>query len=275
MNFWEIITAKQARIIIDIVVTIIVTVGLLKVISTFFTTFVKKIIAKASDMDTIKRLRTTKIVLISVVDVVLIAMALLHILDAVGINIKPILATAGVLGLAVSFGAQTSIEDIICGLALLFEGQLRVGDVVKIQNVLGTVEKINLRFVMLRDFEGAAHYFRNSSVSPVTNYSKDYSYALIEIGVAYKENIRQVIDVITQVGQELRQDEKYKHLITADTEIWGLERFEDSQIVVKFRIRTLPSHQWTISRAYKLALKNKFDELGIEIPFPQRVVTTK
>ena len=275
MNFWEIITAKQTLKAIDIILTIVVTFALLKVISTFFTTFVKKIIAKANDMDTIKRLRTVKIVFISVIDVILISMALLHILDTVGINIKPILATAGVLGLAVSFGAQTSIEDIICGLALLFEGQLRVGDIVKIQNVLGTVEKINLRFVMLRDFEGAAHYFRNSSVSPVTNYSKDYSYALIEIGVAYKEDIRRVIDVITQVGQELRQDEKYKHLITADTEIWGLERFEDSQIVVKFRIRTLPSHQWTISRAYKLALKNKFDELGIEIPFPQRVVTTK
>lgn len=275
MDFLEILTSKHTKIIIDIVITVVITFALLKTISTFFTTFVKKIVAKTSDMDTIKRLRTTKIVLISISDVVLIAMALLHILDTVGINIKPILATAGVLGLAVSFGAQTSIEDIICGLALLFEGQLRVGDVVKIQNILGTVEKINLRFVMLRDFEGAVHYFRNSSVSPVTNYSKDYSYALIEIGVAYKENISYVIDVIKQVGQELRQNEMYKNIICADTEIWGLERFDDSQVVIKFRIRTQPSQQWVISRAYRLALKNRFDELGIEIPFPQRVVTTK
>jgi len=275
MEIVDILTSKQAIIAVDIIMTTVITTVILKLISAFFTTFVKKIIAKTNDADTIKRLRTTKTVLVSVIDVFLVSLAVLHILDTIGINIKPILATAGVLGLAVSFGAQTSIEDIICGLALLFEGQLRVGDVVKIQNVLGTVEKINLRFVMLRDFEGAVHYFRNSSVSPVTNYSKDFSYALIEIGVAYKEDIRQVIDVITQVGQELRKDEKYKHLITADTEIWGLERFEDSQVVIKFRIRTKPSQQWAVSRAYKLALKNKFDELNIEIPFPQRVVTTK
>jgi len=184
----------------------------------------------------------------------------------------PLLAGAGIVGLAFGFGGQYLIRDLINGLFILIEGQYRVNDVVKINEYGGLVEDINLRITTLRDLEGRVIIIPNGEIKTVVNFTRDYAQALFDIGVAYKENVDQVIQVIKEVGSQMRADTHFGKLILADLEMFGVDDFGDSQVTIKFRIKTLPIKQWEVSREFKRRLKNRFDELGIEIPFPHRTL---
>ncbi len=194
------------------------------------------------------------------------------ILDNFGMNVGPLIAGAGVMGLAFGFGGQYLIRDLINGLFIMLEQQYHINDVVQIGEYGGLVEDMNLRITTLRDLAGRVIIIPNGEIKAVINFTKDYSQALIDVGVAYKENVDQVIEVIKEIGQGMRKDKYFKRLILAELEMFGVDEFADSAVIIKFRIKTLPIKQWEVMREFKRRMKNKFDELGIEIPFPHRTL---
>ena len=190
------------------------------------------------------------------------------ILGEVGIEIGPIIAAAGVVGLAVGFGAQSLVKDIISGFFILLEDQIRVGDVVQIAGKGGLVEKVNLKMTILRDLAGNVHYVPNGTIDVVTNMTKDFSRYVFDIGVAYREDVDEVIEVIKQVDESLRNDPAFEKDILEPIEILGLDQFADSAVVIKARTTTKPIKQWSVAREFNRRLKKAFDEQDIEIPFP-------
>lgn len=193
-------------------------------------------------------------------------------LDNFGFNMGPLLAGAGVLGIALGFGGQYLIRDILNGVFILIEGQFRINDVVKIGEHGGLVESINLRYTRLRDLEGRVIYIPNGKIETVINFTQEYAQAVLDIGVAYKENVDQVMEVLAQIAEEMRQDKHFKRLILDKLEMLGVDQFADSQVTIKCRIKTLPIKQWEVAREFRRRIKNRFDELNIEIPFPHRTI---
>jgi len=197
---------------------------------------------------------------------------LMMLLKEFGIDIGPILASAGIIGLAVGFGAQELVRDFISGFFILLEDQVRVGDVAIINGTGGAVEKIELRTITLRDFSGVVHIFQNGKINTLANMTKEWSAMVFEIGVAYKEDIDTVIRVMEEVGNGMQKDENIKNKILEPIEVVGVENFADSAIVIKARLKTKPLEQWSMGREYRRRLKIAFDKNGIEIPFPQRTI---
>ncbi len=228
--------------------------------------FMKK--TKEADVELEKRVNTLSSIARYTVDVIIFIIAGMMILKEIGIDIAPILATAGVVGLAVGFGAQKLVEDVISGFFILLEDQIRVGDVVQIADKGGLVEKITLRMVILRDLAGNVHYIRNGLVGIVTNMTKEYSRYVFDIGVAYREDVDEVIRVIKAVDEDLRKDPAFKGIILEPIEVLGLDQFANSSIVIKARTKTKPIRQWEVAREFNRRLKKAFDEKNIEIPFP-------
>ena len=194
------------------------------------------------------------------------------ILERLGVNTTPILAGAGIVGLAVGFGSQTLVKDLINGLFILFEESIRVGDFVMVDKKGGTVEAVGLRTVKLRDFNGTVHVIPNSSINTSSNYSKVFSRTVMDIGVAYREDVDQVIAVLKEVAEDLRNDPDYGKNILEPLEVLGLDRFDDSAVIIRIRFKTKPLKQWGIKREFYRRMKRVFDERGIEIPFPHRTV---
>ncbi|MCF8062273.1 MAG: mechanosensitive ion channel [Deltaproteobacteria bacterium] len=194
------------------------------------------------------------------------------ILDRIGVDTTPILAGAGILGLAVGFGSQTLVKDLINGLFILFEESIRVGDWAQVGDKDGEVESVGLRTVRLRDLRGNVHVIPNSSIDTLTNFSKEFSRSVMDIGVAYREDIDEVIEILKELGEELRSDPEFGDRILGPLEVFGLDRFEDSAIIVRIRFNTRPMKQWGIKREYYRRMKRVFDERGIEIPFPHRTL---
>ncbi len=220
------------------------------------------------DLESQKRADTLSSVIRWVLRTGILLVATVMLLGQLGVQIGPILAAAGVVGLAVGFGAQHLVQDVISGFFLLLEDQVRVGDVVQLNDKSGLVEKITLRMVILRDFSGSVHYVRNGKIDVVTNLTKEYSYAVFDIGVAYREDTDEVTAVIESVGKTLLNDPAFKQDILAPLEVVGVDKLGDSSVVIKARIKTKPSQQWRVGREFNRRLKKKFDELNIEIPFP-------
>jgi len=221
-----------------------------------------------NDAEIQKRSDTLKSVTRNMLNMTIVIVAVLMILKELGVEIGPILAAAGVVGIAVGFGAQQLVKDIINGFFILLDDQIRVGDVVDIAGKSGLVENVNLRMITLRDLAGNVHFVRNGEITVVTNMTKEYSRYVFDIGVAYRENVDEVIKVIQQVDEELRNDMAYKYDILEPMEILGLDQFADSAVIIKARTKTKPIRQWAIAREFNRRLKKKFDEMGIEIPFP-------
>lgn len=196
----------------------------------------------------------------------------LVVLKEVGVEIGPILASAGIVGLAVGFGAQNLVRDIISGIFIILENQIRVGDVAVVNGTGGLVEMINFRTIVLRDLGGVVHIFPNGSVETLSNLTKEWSAYVFEIGVAYKEKSDLVVEVMRQVGQEMLADPVYGELMLGPPEIFGVDKFADSAVIIKGRIKTNPIRQWEVGREYLRRIKMAFDEQGIEIPFPHRTV---
>jgi len=200
------------------------------------------------------------------------ATLLLIVLKELGVEIGPILAGAGIVGLAVGFGAQNLVRDILSGFFFILENQIRVGDVAVINGTGGLVEEINFRTLVLRDLEGATHIFPHGTVTTLSNKTRDWSGYVFDVGVAYKEDTDRVCDVLRGVFRELRQDPAIGPAIVEDPEIFGVDRFADSAVVIKGRIKTKPIRQWMVGREFLRRTKLAFDREGIEIPFPHRTV---
>lgn len=197
---------------------------------------------------------------------------LLIFLKQLGMDIAPILAGAGIVGLAVGFGAQELVRDGITGFFMLLENRVRTGDVAIVNGTGGLVEKINLRTITLRDLSGIVHTFQNGKINTLANMTKEWSAMVFDVGVAYKENVDRVIEVIKEVGNKLKEEEEFASKILEPIEVFGLDKFGDSAVVVKARIKTLPGQQWTVGREFNKRLKVVFDRENIEIPFPHRTI---
>jgi len=200
--------------------------------------------------------------------VLVIGVAIMMILSEFGMNITPIITGAGIAGLAVGFGAQNLVRDVISGFFLILEDQIRVGDVATINGTGGLVEAIRLRTTVLRDLEGVVHIFPNGEITQVANKTKEFSYYVINVGVAYKESVDEVMEVLKTTGDQLAQDPDFSSFILAPLEILGVDDFGDSQVTIKIRIKTIPLKQWMVGRELRRRIKNTFDSKGIEIPFP-------
>ena len=199
-------------------------------------------------------------------------MAAMMILKELGVEIGPILAAVGIVGLAVGFGAQSLVKDFLAGAFVLIENQYNVGDVIKAAGAAGLVERVTLRATTLRDLEGRVHIIPNGTIDVVTNMTKQWSRFLLDIGVAYKEDVDRVMQILKEVGDEMAADPKYSSMITAPVEVLGLEKFADSAVVIRVMLTTQPIKQWTIGREYRRRVKKAFDAKGIEIPFPHQTV---
>ncbi len=219
-----------------------------------------------------KRSQTLARIVETTLRVVILTGALLMILKQVGIEIGPLLAGAGVVGLAVGFGAQSLVKDVIGGFFILLENHMNVGDVVKISGVAGLVESINLRVTVLRDLEGNVHIVPNGEIGVVTNMTKEWSRALLDIGVAYKEDVDEVISVLEEVGEGMRNDGTFGKLILEPMDVLGLDSFGDSSVNIRVMMKTMPIEQWKVAREFRKRVKRAFDEKGIEIPFPHRTL---
>ncbi|MCJ8500466.1 mechanosensitive ion channel family protein [Desulfatitalea alkaliphila] len=196
----------------------------------------------------------------------------LVILKEFGVEIAPIIASAGIAGLAIGFGAQNLVRDVISGFFIILENQIRVGDVAVVNGTGGLVEKINFRTIVLRDLGGVVHIFPNGTVSTLSNLTNEWSAFVFDIGVAYKENTDRVVEVMTSVGQTLMEDPAFAPLILEPPEIFGVDKFADSAVIIKGRIKTKPIRQWFVGREYLRRIKQAFDANNIEIPFPHRTV---
>ncbi len=204
--------------------------------------------------------------------IMLWVIVLLIILREFGLDIGPILASAGVVGLAIGFGAQNLVRDVISGFFMILENQVRVGDVAVINGTGGLVEAINFRTIVLRDLAGTVHVFPNGAVTTMSNMTKEWSAYVFNLGVAYKEDVDRVSGIIQEVAQRLRDDEHFGALMIEDAEIFGLDQFGDSAVVIKGRLKTKPIKQWEVGREFQRRIKAAFDEQGVEIPFPHRSI---
>ncbi len=219
-----------------------------------------------------ERAETLSRVFRSTAMVVILLAGTLAILREAGLDITVLLGGAAVFGAAIAFGSQSLISDYFSGLMVLMENQYSVGNVVKIGSKSGIVEDITLRVTVLRDLEGVVHFIPHSQVTTVSNLTFGWSRVLLDIGVAYKENVDRVIEVLMTLAQEMKTDPVYSRLILEDPEMLGVEAFADSAVVIRFLVKTRPLEQWRIRRELLRRIKLRFDELGIEIPFPHRTV---
>ncbi len=215
-----------------------------------------------------KRVETLGRILRQVVAVFVWGIAAMSILSELGISIGPIMTGAGIAGLAVGFGAQTLVKDVIAGFFVLLENQFRVRDVITTGKVTGTVEAINLRTTVLRDDQGRVHVVPNGSIDVVTNHTRDWSRAVLDVGVAYKEDVDRVFAVLREVGDGMELDPIYSRKLTGRFEYPGIQSFGDSAVVVRMQVKTQPQESWDVTRELRRRVKRTFDERGIEIPYP-------
>ncbi len=204
--------------------------------------------------------------------IALLIFTVMFALAEIGLDIGPLLASAGVLGLAIGFGAQKMVQDIITGVFIQFENAMNVGDVVTVGGTTGVVEKLTVRSVSLRDVQGTFHIIPFSSVDMVSNFMRDFSYFVCDMGIAYREDVEEAKQAMFDAFEELKTDPEQRDNIIGDLEWFGLNSFGDSAVVVRARIKTVPGTQWALGRAYNGILKRVFDARGIEIPFPHQTI---
>ena len=219
-----------------------------------------------------KRAKTLGSVIRNFTTALVTVVAMLMVLKELELDIAPVLASAGVVGLAVGFGAQTLVRDIISGFFLILEDQVRVGDVAAINGQAGLVEAINLRTIVLRDAEGTVHVFPNGAVTTLANRSKDFSYYVIDLGVSYTEDPDRVIALLREIGAALQADQAFGPLILEPLEIMGVDAFADWWMTLKLRIKTVPQKQWEVGRELRRRIVKAFEENGIEMPMPAPAV---
>ncbi len=230
--------------------------------------------ARRASGDESRRVETLARVFHHIGTVIIVLVAGMLVLGELGISVAPILATAGVAGVAIGFGAQSLIRDYFNGFFILLEDQIRQGDVVEIAGKSGLVEEINLRHVRLRDQDGHVHFVPNGEIKIVSNLTREHAYTVIDAGVAYRENADQALQAMREVGAALRADPEWRAKIVDEIEVLGVERWEDSALVLRCRLKVLPLEQWNVRREFLKRLKAAFDARGIEIPFPHLTIAS-
>lgn len=269
---WWISLGGAAASLLRITLILILAWLLVSILQRAVNTLRLRIEGRLDDREATKRAETLSRVFRYLIAVVVSVIAGMLVLSEMGVSVAPILGAAGVVGLAVGFGAQSLVKDFFTGFFILLENQIRQGDVVKLGDHAGMVEVVTLRYVQLRDYDGNVHYVPNGTISTVINMTRGYSNAVMDIGVAYRENVDEVMVVMRTVAEALRQDETFGPRISADLEIAGVESWADSSVVIRCRFRTLPLEQWGVKREYLKRLKAAFDAAGIEIPYPHLTV---
>lgn len=251
-----------------IVVIVIAAWVLIGVLQRAIRAFRIRIASRFDDREAVKRAETLGRVFRYIVAVVVSLIAGMLVLGELGISVAPILGAAGVVGLAVGFGAQSLVKDYFTGFFILLENQIREGDVVKLGDHSGLVEVVTLRYVQLRDYDGRVHFVPNGQITTVINLTRGYANAVVDVRVAYRENTDQVMAVMREVAAELRADAAFAPRILEDLEVAGVDQWADSAVVIRCRIKCQPADQWGVRREYLRRLKHAFDHAGIEIPLP-------
>ncbi|WP_304452019.1 mechanosensitive ion channel family protein [Nocardiopsis sp. YSL2] len=219
-----------------------------------------------------QRAKTLGSVLSSFATIVIVATALAMVLGEIGIALGPLLASAGVVGLAIGFGAQSLVADYLSGLLIMAEDQFGVGDVVDLGEAVGEVESVGLRITQVRDINGGLWYIRNGEIQRVRNDSQDWARAVLDVSVAYESNLEKVYDVLERTGREMREDPEFGKLLLEDPSVWGVQSLDADGVVVRLAAKTVPLEQWGVTRELRRRVKAALDSSGIEIPFPQRTV---
>jgi small-conductance mechanosensitive channel len=270
---WQDKVLGGLRILIIIAIALFAKLALRKALDRLEKKLVsRKIVVGETLSEAAKRIETIMKLVRQAANICLFGIIALILLDQFGVDIGPVLASAGVIGLAIGFGAQNLVKDVISGLFMLLENQVRVNDAVVINGTPGFVEQVNFRTLVLRDLGGVVHVFPNGQITTLGNMTNDWSAYLFDIGVAYKEDTDRVVEVLQRVGSEMYQDEYYRNLMLEDLEIFGVDSFGDSAVTIKGRLRTKPVKQWEVGRQFLRRVKRAFDEEGIEIPFPHRTL---
>ena len=220
----------------------------------------------------LQRADTLTHVMRDIIRIVILFIGSMMILAEVGVDLKPLLAAAGIGGLAIGFGAQSLVKDVISGFFILLEDSVRVGDVVEIAGVGGLVEEVKLRTITLRDLSGNVHVVPTGVIDKVKNMTKLYSYYVFDVAVAYREDVDEVMTLLKAIGEELREDVGFREDILEPLEMLGVDQFADSAVIIKCRIKTKPIQQWRVGREMNRRIKKSFDAKGIEIPFPHRTI---
>jgi len=228
--------------------------------------------AYGSEEERLERVETLRRGIQSGVSVCVVLIAGLLVLPEFGLDVTVLLGGAAVLSLAFAFGAQNLVRDYFYGLVILFENQYRVGNVVRIGSIAGLVEDVTLRMTTLRDLEGVAHFIPHGQITSVSNLTHVWSRVVFDVGVAYREDVDRVMEVLMELARDMRNEPEFGPLILEDPEMLGVDAFTDSAVIIKFLVRTRPLKQWIVKRELLRRIKNRFDELGIEIPFPHRTV---
>ncbi|OGB96424.1 MAG: hypothetical protein A3G35_09260 [candidate division NC10 bacterium RIFCSPLOWO2_12_FULL_66_18] len=222
-----------------------------------------------------KRARTLASLLRAVGTTLVLIVAAMMALREIGLDITPLIASAGVAGLAIGFGAQSLIKDIVAGFFILLEDQFHVGDVIQAGGVSGQVERMTLRMTIVRDLQGTVHFIPNGEIKVASNLTKEWSRAVLEIGVGYEEDVDRVMAVLTEVGHSLADDETFGTLVLEPPQVLGVEALADSQVTIRMLAKTLPLKQWEVARELRRRIKARFDREGIQIPYPHRVIITR
>lgn len=278
LKVWGISAAKWLLPrLVRIAIIIALTLVIIRVVNRVIPVAVRRYLAHrqgetAQQAEVQKRADTLSRVLQQTVRLLAITIALFIILDEIGVNIAPVLAGAGVVGIAIGFGAQSLVRDILNGIFILLDDQFRVGDVVTIAGIGGLVEDFNLRRTVLRDLEFVAHYIPNGQITTVSNRTKERSRAVLDIQVAYKEDLERVIRILNELGEEMYRDPAFGPLMVEPLKVLRVDSFGESGITIRVIGQTQPIRQWDVMGEYRLRVKKRFDKEGIEIPFPHRTI---
>jgi len=270
--FAWIVSSTGERVIASVVNILLISVLAIVIWEVASSLIERKLTSNTEGRSPTTRARTLLPLAQTALKIVLIVLVTMVVLAEVGVNITPLLAGAGVVGLAVGFGSQKLVQDVITGWFILMEDTIAVGDVAEVAGHAGLVERINIRTIRLRDLSGVVHTIPFSTVDAVKNFTKDFSFYLFEVGVAYREDTDEVVEVLRGIDDEMRNDPDFAPDILEPLEVMGVDRFEDSAVIVRVRTKTKPLRQWAVGREFNRRMKKVFDEKGIEIPFPHQTI---
>jgi len=265
---WSAVTATALRVSLIIILAAVAT----RLLQRLIRLLRERLTRNVHDAEQVKRAETLGRAFRYIVAVVVSLIAGMLILSELGVSIAPILGAAGVVGLAVGFGAQSLIKDYFTGFFLLLENQVRQGDVIEAGGKSGLVEEVTLRYVRLRDYDGIVHFVPNNLITTVSNMSRGFAQSVVDVGVAYREDVDEALEIMREVGAQMRRDGAFGPKILDDLEIAGVDKWADSAVILRCRFKVQPLEQWNVRREYLRRLKKAFDTHGIEIPFPHLTV---
>ncbi len=220
----------------------------------------------------VQRAKTMASLLKSIVTVVILTLIMMMAISELGYNVAPLIASAGIIGLALGFGAQSLVKDYLAGIFMILEDQYGVGDVVDLGEASGTIEAVSLRVTRLRDVDGTVWYVRNGEILRVGNMSQNWARTVLDVLVSYTEDLHRIRRILQEVAHGVWEDEEFKHVVIEEPEVWGVERWDPDGVVVRVTLKTAPMEQWEVAREMRERIKARFDYEGIEVPLPQRVV---